>query len=365
MMEKHVDVFDYSSHLFHRLALAHDPAAPLQIELHPGLHCDLYQCSHCYGHGQPILAGRPVTAEEIDTALADIESYRPTVIVSGITTEPLTHPDAPGIIRAIKRRNLTLGVYTKGRRLNADMCDALAAAGGHTFVTLSLDGVTREQYVGRHGLRVDRRDGVSGAGGADYFDLVFEGLVRLRAARDAAGSQTEIRGAFLLFDDNADERTIEAALELYGPQVDLLRFALPQYRNDGRPPGDLPSNPEERLMRLEERFGSEPKVRILTQTSSPTRDLRFKQCWAQRFQVVIDKTGNVFPCPQVAVTPHRGLSYGNIRSTRLADLLTGKARADMFGLDIDTEMKCRICDRKDEALNTSLSRLAEAYGAPV
>lgn len=362
-MEKPVDVFDYSSHLLHRLARAHDPAAPLQIELHPGLHCDLYRCPHCYGLGQPVLAGRPVTAQEIDTALADIAAYRPTVIVSGITTEPLTHPDASGIIRAIKRRNLTLGVYTKGRRLDQDMCDALVEPGGHTFVTLSLDGVTRGEYVTRHGLREDRRDGVSGLGGGAYFDVVMEGLARLRAARDAAGSSTEIRGAFLLFGDNAHEATIEAALALYGSQVDLLRFALPQQRNDGAAPGVLPADPDASLARLEERFRSEPKVRILSQTSVSTRDPFFKRCWAQRFQVVIDKTGNVFPCPQVAVAPHRGLSYGNIRTMRLADLLTGRARSDMFGLDVDSQMKCRICDRKDEALNTTLSRLTVAYGA--
>jgi len=362
MMEK-PDVFDYSSHLLHRLARAHDPAAPLQIELHPGLHCDLYRCPHCYGLGQAVLAGRPVTAAEIDSALADIAAFRPTVIVSGITTEPLTNPDAAGIIRAIKRRNLTLGVYTKGRRLDQEMCDALVAPGGHTFVTLSLDGVTREEYISRHGLPEDRRDGLGGVGGGDYFHVVLDGLARLRAARDAAGSQTEIRGAFLLFGDNAHEATIEAALELYGSQVDLLRFALPQQRNDGAAPGALPEDPQACLERLEARFRSEPKVRILSQTSESTRDPFFNRCWAQRFQVVIDKTGNVFPCPQVAVAPHRGLSYGNIRTTRLSDLLTAQKRSDMFGFDVDTQMKCRICDRKDEALNTTLSRLAMAFGA--
>jgi radical SAM protein with 4Fe4S-binding SPASM domain len=243
------------------------------------------------------------------------------------------------------------------------MCDALVTPGGHTFVTLSLDGVTPEEYVKRHGLRGDRRDGVGSASGGAYFDLVREGLARLRTARDVAGSQTEIRGAFLLFDDNAHEATIEAAMELYGPHVDLLRFALPQYRNDGCSPGDLPSDSKGRLAQLKERFRSEPKIRILSQTATPTRDSCFKQCWAQRFQVVIDKTGNVFPCPQVAVAPHRRLSFGNIRSTRLADLMIGKARADMFGLDVDAEMKCRICDRKDEVLNITLARLAEVYGA--
>src|SRR5687768_11567713 len=85
-----MDVFDYPSHFFHRTAAAHDLAAPIQCELHPGLHCDLYRCPHCYGAGQQPLTGQIITADEIGTALADIQSTRPTIIISGITTEPLT-----------------------------------------------------------------------------------------------------------------------------------------------------------------------------------------------------------------------------------------------------------------------------------
>ena len=33
-------VFDYADHFITQLARLHDPARPMQIELHPGLHCD-------------------------------------------------------------------------------------------------------------------------------------------------------------------------------------------------------------------------------------------------------------------------------------------------------------------------------------
>jgi radical SAM protein with 4Fe4S-binding SPASM domain len=81
----------------------------------------------------------------------------------------------------------------------------------------------------------------------------------------------------------------------------------------------------------------------------------------QRFQAVIDKSGNVFPCPQVAVTPYRNLCYGNIRERRLSELLVAEERRRLFEMDIDTEMKCRICDRKDESLNVALHNLSRAY----
>ena len=35
-----MDVFDFTHHLYHRLAVAHDFRAPIYAEIHPGLHCD-------------------------------------------------------------------------------------------------------------------------------------------------------------------------------------------------------------------------------------------------------------------------------------------------------------------------------------
>src|SRR5687768_11740574 len=84
---------DYARHFLHRLAARYDVSAPLQIELHPGLHCDLYRCPHCYGHSQPPLRGAVLSLKEIESALDEVASFDPTIIVSGITTEPLTHPD--------------------------------------------------------------------------------------------------------------------------------------------------------------------------------------------------------------------------------------------------------------------------------
>ena len=54
--------FDYAEHFIYQLVRLHDPGQPMQIELHPGLHCDRYQCPHCFGHGQRPVAGRTLLA---------------------------------------------------------------------------------------------------------------------------------------------------------------------------------------------------------------------------------------------------------------------------------------------------------------
>jgi radical SAM protein with 4Fe4S-binding SPASM domain len=143
--------------------------------------------------------------------------------------------------------------------------------------------------------------------------------------------------------------------------ADRVRVAVPQYRNDGKPPGLLPANSREILQSLTEHFADNPKVRILSETAEPQRSREFKRCRVQQFQAVIDKSGNVFPCPQVAVQPYRHLCYGNIRERRFSELLVAEQRRRLFDMDVDTEMGCRICDRKDEAVNTALHNMASAY----
>src|SRR5437899_272279 len=107
-----MDVFDYSEHFFYRLGRSYDIGRPIQIELHPGINCDLYRCPHCFGHGQPPLSGAVLSPDEIGTALDDVAESQPTIIVSGITTEPLTHPEASDLLAQVRRRGLPLGLYT-------------------------------------------------------------------------------------------------------------------------------------------------------------------------------------------------------------------------------------------------------------
>jgi radical SAM protein with 4Fe4S-binding SPASM domain len=136
---------------------------------------------------------------------------------------------------------------------------------------------------------------------------------------------------------------------------------LPQDRNDGASVENLPGKREELLALIETQFHGHPKVRVLTSTARPNRDSTFRLCRAQRFQAVIDRSGNVFPCPQVAVSNYEWLSYGNVRRSSIREILLSERRRALFGRDVTEEMKCRICDRKDEAINVTLDRLLQSF----
>jgi radical SAM protein with 4Fe4S-binding SPASM domain len=356
-------VFDYADHFLYQLVRRHDPGQPMQIELHPGLHCDRYQCPHCFGHGQRPLAGQVLGAEEIAGALDEMAQCNPLIIMSGVTTEPLTHPQAAAVIDAIRSRNLRLGLYTKGLRFDAACTEALLQGDAECFVTFSLDAFNSADYQALHAIRPGGAGRGEGTPGEGYFDRVCANIRALYAAKQRRGHHTQVRIAILLFRENITA-DLESDLLPLTDMADLVRIAVAQDRNDGARVQNLPHDREIVLNRLAARFAGHRKIRVLADTAVPVRDTSFTRCHTQRFQVTIDKSGNLYPCPQVAVAPYRQLAYGNLRNGGLANLLRSPERRRLFEQDVTTAMRCRICDRKDEAVNRALGRMDAPAPAP-
>ena len=109
---------------------------------------------------------------------------------------------------------------------------------------------------------------------------------------------------------------------------------------------------------INEKYSDNPKIRVLLNTASNTdHNTKFKYCYAQLFQTVIDKAGYVFPCPQVPLFDYKSLAYGNIQEKPLLEILDSAERKALLSQDVDAEMKCRVCDRKDESVNIKLSEI--------
>ncbi len=348
-------VFDYADHFLQQLVRAHDPGRPMQIELHPGLHCDRYQCPHCFGHGQRPLAGRLLATDEIAAALDEIAHCDPLIVMSGVTTEPLTHPEAAGIIEAIRSRNLRLGLYTKGLRFDAKCAAALLQGDAECFVTFSLDAFNARDYQALHAIRSGGAGRGEGTAGEQYFHRVCANIAAFYEEKRRRGHHAQLRIAVLLFRETIDD-DLEANLRPLTEMSDLVRLAVAQDRNDGGRVDNLPEQREALLQGLAERFRDNAKIRVLADTAVPVRANSFTRCHTQRFQVTIDKSGHLYPCPQVAVAPYGHLAYGNLRSGPLADLLRSPERRQLFDRDVTQSMRCRICDRKDEAINRALGR---------
>ena len=350
--------FDYTSDYFWRLALAHDPRILTQMELHPGLNCGLYRCKYCFGHGQALNAGPYLTGEEFDAIAASLGELRPTVIISGIATDPLTHPDIASILGSFRRRGFPVGLYTKGHNLDAGVREALVDGPGECFVTISVDAGNAVDYERVHNIAPTKNSEMAYAAS---FENILGNIRALSVLKREVKPDLKLRASILVFEEMAQPGKLAEAVDLLQDDVDLIRVAIAQDRNDGQRLDTLPQNREKLLSRFVEEFEGNPKVRILTNSHTPTRSTAFSRCVVQRTQVTIDKSGNVFPCPQVALAPYRNLCMGNVREMPLPDILVSAKRKAMFGLDVDTEMQCRICDRKDEAINAAVGGHFEAF----
>ncbi|MBY5324382.1 radical SAM protein [Rhizobium leguminosarum] len=353
--------FDYVSDYFWRLAQAHDPADILQLELHPGINCSVYRCRYCFGHGQALNPGKFLSADEYEEIAKSLGQRRPTVIISGIATEPLTHPEADALVRVFRGRGFPVGLYTKGHNLTAAVCDALVDGAGECFVTVSLDAGTAIDYEQVHDIAHPPRKG-------DRVQVSFEGVLenlrRLSALKRKVKPELKLRASILVFEELARDGKLAEAIELLRPDVDLIRIAIAQDRNDGVRVDNLPKDREQLLAKFAAEFEGDGKVAVIASSHTPSRDKAFRQCVAQRTQITIDKSGNVFPCPQVALQPYMHLKLGNVRDTPLSDILDSQTRKRMFELDVDTQMKCRICDRKDEAINSAVASHERAFYGP-
>ncbi len=357
-----MDVFNYGDHFFVKLVQMHDPGRPLQVEFHPGIHCDLYRCPHCYGHGQKRTAGPLLTASDVARVLDDLDDIDPLIQMSGVATEPLTHPEAAAMIREIRGRDFRLGLHTKGYRLDEACALALTEGQSECFVTVSLDASNNRDYVRLHDIPADRRDGAFRTLGETYFDTVKRNMRRLHRLRVCKRSPLKLRAGFLLFADNSGEDSLNEAVDEFSQYCDLVRFSIPQDRNDGKRLAHVPVARRALLDRLTRRFAGHPKVRILDETHNPSRSPCFDRCSAQRFQVVIDKCGYVYPCPQVSLASYSWLSFGNVKTVSLAELLSAPTRRALFDMDVDGKLRCqRICDRKDDAINAELELLLEPF----
>lgn len=354
------DHYCYADELTRRFVRAFDVGRPFQIELHPGVHCDLYRCPYCYGHGQGAISGLLRTDAYVKL-LDEVAPWRPMIIVAGVSTEPTTHPDITEIVRAARHRGLPCGMYTKGYRMVSTLRDALTSGSveDESFVTFSLDASDEQTYIDVHDIAGNRTDRF-GRVAAEYFNTTVDNIRMLHRERRERGSGLRINVAYLLLRGNCSPESVGRAIELLEDCADVIRFSVPQARNDGATCDGVLEDAAGTMERLQRIFGAHPKVRLLSESTDYLRDPRFERCYAQLFQIVIDKAGNVYPCPQTATAAYPHLAYGNIQEASLAEILTSKARQRLTGAGVTAQLKCRICDRKDEAINIELNRVFSA-----
>ena len=101
-----------------------------------------------------------VKAETYIKVFDEINGIVPLIQLSGIKTEPTTHPDIVDIVRGIKEREFICGLHTKGYRLNSELRDVLTDDKHdlETYVNISLDCSNSKDYTEIHDIAKNKKD---------------------------------------------------------------------------------------------------------------------------------------------------------------------------------------------------------------
>jgi radical SAM protein with 4Fe4S-binding SPASM domain len=319
---------------------------PLQIELHPGSHCGPLDCTFCYGKSQTICKGS-LNIGEYSKLLDDLLEYPPFIEISGIRSDPLSYPKFSALIHLVKERNLQFGIHTKAYYLTDEVIKELNATSSEgSYITISINSPTADIYNILHGLESK----------SDVNEKLKQKIEKLCNEKVKNNSKLKINIAYLLMANNSSKEQIDHFVKIFEKYADAIKFSIPQVPNIARPQNYLDPKKIEEIFKILQNCGN-GKVTILNFRESK-HNKTFEYCWAQRFNATIDKAGNVFPCPQVALKDYEHLIWGNIKKQGFWDIWNSKTRSSMRGVHVD-EMKCRVCDRKDENINIDLNKLMD------
>jgi len=319
---------------------------PLQVELHPGSHCGPLRCSYCYSRQQALCDGL-MTIDHYSKLLDDLGGHSPFIEISGIGSDPLSYPDFCKLLRLIKRKGFSFGIHTKGLLLSRELIELLNSEHSEeSYITIGVDSANADTYNRLHGLPPN----------SSVYNRVRENIVSLYAEKSRRHSSLKINLAYLLLVNNSSKQDIDEFIQTFGDYADVLRFSIPQVPNVADPIGYLHRTETDQVLRLLGKYAND-KITVLNFTES-THDEAFEFCLAQRFNATIDKAGNVFPCPQVALKDYLSLSWGNTTEHSFLDIWNSDRRKKTQEMSV-RDMKCRVCDRKDESINKELNHLMD------
>ncbi|MDD5617954.1 MAG: radical SAM protein [Candidatus Omnitrophica bacterium] len=320
----------------------------LQLDIHPGEHCGLFKCCYCYGKGQKQEEGR-LTINDYRALLKEVKNRVDFIELSGIISDPLSYPDFNLLLKLIKKYDFRCGIHTKGYFLNKDIIKTLVKAEEGDFITISLDAAEEKLYNKIHGLPMN----------SNVFSRVVNSVTDLRREKLSRKSKLRVNLTYLLLKHNCSKEQIREFINRFRDYADIIRFSFPQLPNmltscREEPTSYLTKEEEEKVSKVVKNFLNE-RI-ILLKFNDNCHVTHFNKCWTQKFNFIVDKSGNVFPCPQVATSEFSHLIYGNIKKESFSKIWNGARRKKILEMPLE-KMNCRICDRKDENINMSMENI--------
>ena len=303
-----------------------------RVEIHPTSLCQ-YKCSFCYGINFKI-------KEKINLSLSDVEKnvfqsirddkrlskYDPVIILAGLYSEPLVHPDKIKLIELIGKYNFRFSLYTNGGLMDEKVMKALCQSA-------KMIKSSEPNYVSFN---------ITASILHKQYDLLIEKIENLINMRDEMKAPLQINVPILMEGNILSEKDLEKIQnKMLDIGVDKIRYSVPQKPLSIK---KLINTKNVKIIKnLEARGGGKVYVRSKT-------NKQFGHCFVMANTVSIDHMGNVYPCSQTCSSFFRKLSYGSIKDKKLANLWNSEKHKNLFYRFDEIPNYCR-CNPADDQFN--------------
>jgi radical SAM protein with 4Fe4S-binding SPASM domain len=327
-----------------------------KVELHVFPSCNL-KCSFCYGKKVRKAKKERLSRASVRSILNDIRvnmpDSEPLLILAGLYSEPLLHPEILEILEDLGERKFRFGIYTNGLLLDARIAAAIAGNAEKNkdgnFPSYISFNVTATMDRGNLGSLRDKDE------------LRKKQLEIIRDFSKCRSKEKVVVNASLLaLPHRSGYRQIVDELDRAG--VDNIRLSFPwvPHRNPmARVFGGLTREEYEERRRefsvLKNLYSEKVSVRL------PSGRLR--HCFVMSQSLAISSEGDIFPCPEVSSLEFQKThSYGSIHTDNPVSKIWGGRQHHARFLELDPdEARCECC-HVDRELNEGLARYWEDSG---
>jgi MoaA/NifB/PqqE/SkfB family radical SAM enzyme len=284
---------------------------PLYVEISPVGSCN-HRCLFCaydfIGH-----PSRELHSPRVFTFIDELAECGVRSILFSGEGEPLLHPDAADFIVHAKKRGIDAGLYTNGHLMSKDMAEKVLPA--LTFVRISFNGGTRENYSAIHGVK------------PEVFDRVVENVRTASELKVKSELNVDIGAQFVLLPENIEHLT-EAAATMKEAGIDY--FAIKPFVQQSSLQGYTMGQQfglgeiEGVLKEAESLSTGDFRVVARRDSFSTYGERNYMRCYGTSFISAVNSAGDVASC--LPYWDKEDFVFGNIYKNGFREIWQGERR---------------------------------------
>lgn len=303
-----------------------------RIEIHPSGECNL-NCKFCYGKKLAPKKKENLSLEAIYKMFEDIRKdmpdEEPFIILSGLYSEPLTHPSIKEILKKLGDYKFRFALYSNGLLIDEEIINIV-------LESASKSKMPKPCYISFN---------ISSALENKNFGAILKTIKKLDNKRKNYEKHIlDINAPIIVFPEQKNFNYLKKIIsKLDKAGADNIRLSFPLTKRNGKQIKNykqISDKEYKRTIWVFEKLKKEfKKIKIRYIEKSGTCD----KCFAMAMSLTVDSRGDIYPCPEVASLLYKRLSYGNIVKEKISDVWRSEKHLEMFKSLNPKKEKCVCC----------------------